>query len=96
MFRTSGPVLSGVRVIFINFYAGQSSVVRCKDKVFKRLHRTQSGVVRCKKVDIKFEITADDTAQNTGPSGVPAGSYVTLTSCFPKLNFELCNLITYF
>ena len=69
--RTSGPVLSGVKVIFMNYYTGQSGVVRCKKGIY-----------------IKFEITPNDTGQNTGPSGVSEGSYVTLTLGSPKLNFE--------
>ena len=77
MVRCKSLVLSSVKLIFINYYTGQSGVVRCKKVILNlKLHRT--------------------TPDNTVPSGVSAESYVTLTSSSPKLDFELCNLITYF
>ena len=32
---TSGSVLSGIKVIFINYYTGQYGIVRCKEIIFK-------------------------------------------------------------
>ena len=52
--RTSGPVLSGVKVIFINYYTGQSGVVGVLNTIARSYKEIVYNVVWMSKFELRI------------------------------------------